>query len=66
MSDLSTCSGLLRTGLRTNVHTGNGFRIIMQKRSYCVIICHSCGSDFMLPPPRNLINAHYEKQRFCS
>ena len=45
------------------VQTSNNFRTCTQKRSHCVLLCHSGGSDFMLPPPRKhvfLITAHHK------
>ena len=38
--------------------TSNGFHTCTQKRSRGDLICHSCGSDFILPPLRKTRNSN--------
>ena len=52
------------------VQTSDGFCACTQKRSHGDLICHSCGSDFVLLPLIKkcviLINTHHNEQHFCS
>ena len=41
------------------VHTSNDLHTCTQKRSRGELICHSCGTDFILPPLRKTCNYNY-------
>ena len=48
------------------VQTSNGFCTCMQKRYHGELICHSCGSDFILPPLRKYILPDVERKPYSS